>query len=64
MQSFEYTVARIPMKGILRRNVSSDLESVLDAAGKEGWMLVNSIAPSSGLGESDQVILIFLRETD
>ena len=62
MQRVEYKVVKTPMKGVLRRDVSPDLDSILNSEGKDGWRLVNSIVPASGFGESDQVVLIFMRE--
>lgn len=64
MKSFEYKVVKVPIKGIFKRDISPDFENILNAEGKEGWELVNSIVPASGFGESDQVVLIFTRETN
>jgi hypothetical protein len=62
MQSFEYKVVKVPIKGIFKRDISPDFDNILNAEGKEGWKLVNSVVPASGFGESDQVVLIFIRE--
>jgi len=62
MQSFEYKVVKVPMKGVFKKDVSVELSDVLNAEGKDGWRLVNSVVPASGLGESDRVVLIFMRE--
>lgn len=64
MQSVEYKVVKTPMKGVFRRDVSPDLTNILNAEGKDGWRLVNSVVPASSFGESDQVVLIFMREAD
>lgn len=64
MQSVEYKVVKTPMKGIFRRDVSPDLNNILNAEGKDGWRLVNSVVPTSGFGESDQVVLILMREIE
>jgi len=62
ISKFEYKVVKLPMKGIFTKDVSPDLENVLKTEGKDGWRLVNSIIPTSGLGESERVVLIFMRE--
>jgi hypothetical protein len=64
MQSFGYKVVKVPMKGVFKKDVSGDLSDVLNAEGKDGWRLVNSVVPASGLGESDRVVLIFMREKE
>ena len=64
MKSVEYKVVKVPMKGIFKRDVSPNLDNVLDSEGRDGWRLANSIIPASGFGESDRVVLIFMRETD
>jgi len=52
------------MKGIFKRDVDPELSNVLNFEGNDGWKLVNSVVPASGLGESEQVVLIFMREED
>lgn len=65
MSKYEYKVVKVPMKkGVFKRDVSPDLDSVLNAEGKDGWKLVNSVVSASGFGESDQVVLIFIRESE
>ncbi len=64
MGGIEYKVVKVPMKGIFSRDVSADLDNVLNAEGKDGWMLVNSVVPAGGLGESERVVLVFTRRTD
>lgn len=64
MSKYEYKVVKVPMKGVFKRDVSPDLDSVLNAEGKDGWKLVNSVVLASGFGESDQVVLIFIRESE
>ncbi len=64
MQSVEYKVVKTPMKGIFKRDVSPDLNNILNAEGKDGWRLVNSVVPAGSLGESEQVVLIFMREVN
>ncbi|MHC4476394.1 MAG: DUF4177 domain-containing protein [Planctomycetota bacterium] len=54
----EYKVVKLQMKGIFTKDVSPDLENVLNCEGKDGWRLVNSIVPASG---SDQLVLILTR---
>ena len=58
----DYKVVRLPMKGIFTRDVSPDLESVLNSEGRDGWRLVNSVVVACGFGESKRVVLIFMRE--
>ena len=62
MQKYEYKVVKLPMKGILKRDVDPSLDAALNAEGNDGWQLVNSITPASALGESDQAVLIFMRD--
>jgi hypothetical protein len=64
MKRFEYKVVKVPIKGIFKRDVSPDLENVLNSEGRNGWRLVNSAVPASGFGESDRLILIFMRGND
>jgi hypothetical protein len=45
----------------INKDVSPNLENALNAMGKEGWELVNSIAPASGFGKSEKLVLIFSR---
>ncbi len=62
MKKIEYKVVKLPMKGIFTKDVSPDLENVLNSEGRDGWRLVNTVLPASGLGESERVIVIFMRE--
>jgi hypothetical protein len=64
MQKYEYKIAKVPMHGIFKRDIDPDLHNVLNAEGNDGWKLANSIVQASGFGESDQVVLIFIRELD
>jgi hypothetical protein len=62
MSSVEYKVVRVPMKGVFSRDVSPELESVLNTEGRDGWRLVSSIVPAGGFGESERVVLVLMRE--
>jgi len=62
MNTVEYKVVKLPMKGVFARDVSPDLENVLNNEGRDGWRLVNSVVPASGMGESERLVLIFMRE--
>jgi hypothetical protein len=62
MSSVEYKVVKVPMKGVFTRDVSPELENVLNAEGRDGWRLVNSIVPAGGMGESERVVLVLMRE--
>jgi len=64
MGKIEYKVVKLPMKGlgIFTKDVSPKLESALNSMGRDGWILVNSITPASGFGESEKLVLIFSRE--
>jgi hypothetical protein len=64
MQKYEYKVSKVPMKGIFKRDIGPALINVLNSEGNDGWKLVNSIVPASSFGESDQAVLIFMREID
>ena len=66
MGKVEYKVVKLPMKGlgILAKDVSPDLDSTLNSEGKDGWRLVNSITLAGGFGESEKLVLIFMREAD
>ena len=62
MSGVEYKVVKVPMKGVFTRDVSPELENVLNAEGRDGWRLVDSIVPASGMGESQRVVLVLMRE--
>jgi len=62
MNRVEYKVVKLPMKGFFTKDVSPDLESSLNSEGRDGWRLVNSITPSGGFGESEKLVLVFMRE--
>jgi len=62
MQKYEYKVVKVPMKGIFKRDIDPALNSILNSEGNDGWQLVNSITQAKDLGESNQAILIFMRE--
>lgn len=62
MNKVEYKVMKLPTKAIFTKDVSPDLENVLNSEGRDGWRLVNTVLPASGLGESERVVLIFMRE--
>jgi hypothetical protein len=64
MKSLEYKVVKLPMKGlgVFTKDVSPELESTLNSEGRDGWQSVNSIVPASGLGESEKLVLVFMRE--
>ena len=62
MSAIEYKVVKVPMRGFFTKDVSPDLANVLDSEGKDGWRLVNSVVPASGFGESEKLVLIFMRE--
>jgi hypothetical protein len=62
MSTVEYKVVKLPMKGVFTKDVSPDLENVLNTEGRDGWRLVNSVVPASGMGESERLVLIFMRE--
>jgi hypothetical protein len=62
MQKYEYKVVKVPMQGIFKRDIDPSLNSTLNSEGNDGWQLINSITQASGFGESDQAVLIFMRE--
>ena len=62
MNAVEYKIVKVPMKGVFTRDVSPELGNVLNAEGRDGWRLVNSIVPASGMGESERVVLVLMRE--
>ena len=62
MQKYEYKVVKVPMKGVFKRDIDPSLNTTLNSEGNDGWQLVNSITQTRDLGESNQVILIFMRE--
>ena len=66
MNRVEYKVVKLRMKGlgILTKDVSPDLESTLNSEGRDGWRLVNTITPTGGFGESEKLVLVFMREVD
>lgn len=47
MNSVEYKVVKVPTKGVFTRDVSAEFAGVLNAEGRDGWRLVNSIVPAS-----------------
>lgn len=58
----EYKLVKLPVKGIFTKDVSEDLENVLNSEGNDGWRWVNTVLPAGGLGESEKVALIFMRD--
>ena len=62
MSRIEYKVVKVSTKDVFTRDVSPELESVLNAEGRDGWKLVNSIVPASFGGESERVVLVLMRE--
>ena len=62
MNKLEYKVVKLAMKGVFTKDVSPDLENVLNSEGRDGWRLVNTVLPAGGLGESERLVLIFMRE--
>ncbi|MFC1587862.1 DUF4177 domain-containing protein [Planctomycetota bacterium] len=66
MRSFDYKVVKLPMKGlgIFSKDVSPDLNNALNSEGQDGWQLVNSIMPTTSLGETDRLVLIFMRDKE
>ena len=62
MQKYEYKVVKVPMQGVFKRDIDPSLNTTLNSEGNDGWQLVNSITQARDLGESNQVILIFMRE--
>ena len=62
MQKYEYKVVKVPMKGIFKRDIDPSLNATLNSEGNDGWQLVNSITQAEGFGESNQAVLIFMRE--
>ena len=57
----EYKVVRVPIKGLFTKDVSPDLENVLNSTGKDGWRLANSIVPPAALPDADSIVLILMR---
>ena len=64
MGKVEYKVVKLPMKGlgIFTKDVSPDLDTTLNSEGRNGWRLVDSTTPASAFGESEKLVLIFMRE--
>ena len=63
MNQYEYKTVRVPLKGLFKKDLPSDFDSTLNAEGKEGWKLVDSVVSTGELGEVKQVVLIFIRES-
>jgi len=64
MQSLEYKTVKVGMKGVFSRDVSGDLDNVLNAEGRDGWRLVSTVVPASSFGESERLVLVFIREKE
>ena len=62
MSAFEYKVVRLKVGGTFKKaTIPDDLQSTLNAEGNDGWRLASSFG-STKLGDSQAVILIFIRE--
>ena len=62
MQKYEYKVVKVPIQGMFKKDIDPSLNATLNSEGNDGWQLVNSITQAKELGESKQVVLIFMRE--
>ena len=56
----EYKVVKVPMKGIFSKDVSPELENILNKEGKDGWRLADTVIPTS-TGDSIRLVLILCR---
>lgn len=66
MRKYEYKTITLDQKGlglITSRSVP-DLESTLNREGRDGWRLQEILQPSAAFGESDKVVIVFLRELE
>ena len=64
MQKYEYKTITLSQKGlglVTSRSVP-DLESTLNSEGRDGWRLQEVFQPSAAFGESDKLVLIFIRD--
>ena len=66
MVKYEYKTVKLKQKGLgfLKSREVPDLESTLNAEGRDGWRLREVILPSAAVGESDSLILVFEREQE
>jgi hypothetical protein len=62
MKRYEYKVVKVPIKGFFKRVISPDLENILNEHGRDGWKLADSAMRATNFGESDRLVLIFMRE--
>jgi len=63
---YEYKTITLDQKGlglVTSRSVP-DLESTLNREGRDGWQLKEVFQPSAAFGESDKLVLVFLRELE
>jgi hypothetical protein len=62
MKRYEYKVVKVPITGFFKRVISPDLENTLNELGRDGWKLTQSVMRAINFGESDRLVLIFVRE--
>ena len=65
MTKYEYKTISLDQKGlgIVTSRSVPDLESTLNREGRDGWRLQEIFQPSAAFGESDKLVLVFIRET-
>lgn len=63
MKKYEYKTVELPFKFRFFKSGTPDVQSLLNAEGKNGWQLKQLVLPASGFGESDSMIVILERET-
>ena len=66
MKKYEYKTITLDQKGlglVTSRSVP-DLESTLNREGRDGWLLQEILQPSAAFGESDKIVVVFLRELE
>jgi hypothetical protein len=62
MPRFEYKTVVLDFKGGFLKNRLPDIQGSLNAHGDDGWQLKQIILPSSQMGSSDSIVVIFERQ--
>ena len=62
MTQYEYKTVELPFKMRFFKSGTPDVQSLLNAEGKEGWQLKQIVMPTVGFGESDSMVVILERE--
>ena len=62
VSKYEYKTVELPFKLRFFKSGTPDVESLLNAEGRQGWQLKQIVIPASGFGESDSMVAILERQ--